>query len=81
MNYKSHQEIYQGQETLPTSMSLPSNNSKNVRRLMNNSCRQMDTAPTPLIVMNTNYARASSSGFSHPPTATAAPKAFNDNGK
>ena len=40
----------------------------------------MNTAPT-LFVTNTNYARASSSGFSNPTTAMATPKGFNNNGK
>jgi hypothetical protein len=79
-HYKFHQKINQGQNPLPPSMSLPSNNSNNDSRLTNNSHQRVDTAPT-LFVTNTNYARASSSGFSHSTTATAASNAFNHDGK
>lgn len=79
-HYKSHQKINQGHDPLPPSMSLPSNNSNNDSRLTNNSHQWVDTAPT-LFVTNTNYARASSSGFSHSTTATAASNAFNNDGK
>ena len=76
-NNKSHQNIDQGLEPLSPSMSLPSSNSNNDSRRINNSHRWVDTAPT-LFVTNTNYARASSSGLSHP---TAAPKALRNTGK